>query len=127
MGKICKSLILKQAYENKWTRDRIKQISNGYFAAIHNYDLFIIDITSGETFAKLEAEQESDDAIFDFVVDPLLRYAITSHASQLLKMWIPESNEWSVVAQWKCPGRFPGSVQLDPTGKILACSTASSS
>lgn len=126
MGKICKSLILGKNYESKWTTGRIKKINGECFASIRNYDLLINNINSGETICKLE-EEESEDQIFDYTVDPDLRYAVTSHISQLLKLWIQEDGKWIVAAQWKCPGKFPGYVQIDPTGQMLVCTTAGAS
>lgn len=127
MGKICKSLVLAKSYESRWTAGRIKKIGSDCFATIRGYDLLISDVRTGDAVCRLAAEPDADDAVFDYAVDPGLRYAVTSHVSQLLKLWIREGDEWEVAAQWKCPGKFPAYVLLDPAGQTLVCATAAGS
>ncbi|KAK8898879.1 hypothetical protein M9Y10_001171 [Tritrichomonas musculus] len=123
MGKLCRSLILTKSIETHWTQGRIRQINPSFFATIRNYDVLIID-SSGDIFTTLKAEEESEDIVNDFVVDSGLRFAFTSHASQLIKMWVPNDDEWEIVAQWRCPGKFPAFLQVDPDCRFLACATA---
>lgn len=123
MPKLCRSLVLNRCIETLWTDGRIRQINSSFIATIRNFDVLIID-SDGAIYATLAAEEESDDAINDFVVDDLLRFAFTSHTSQLIKMWAPNDNEWGVVAQWKCPGKFPAFLQIDPQSHFLACATS---
>ena len=123
MGKLCRSLVLEKSIETLWTQGRIRQIDSTLFATIRNFDVVIIDST-GAVFTILKAEEESDDAINDFAIDTLLRFAFTSHASQLIKMWVRSENEWEVVSQWRCPGKFPPFLQIDPDCHFLACATA---
>ncbi|OHT13378.1 wd-repeat protein [Tritrichomonas foetus] len=126
MGRLCRSLVLERSIQTLWTTGRIRQINPSFFATIRNYDVLIID-SEGKIFATLEAEEESEDTVNDFIVDSLLRFAFTSHASQLIKMWVPNNDEWEVVAQWRLPGKFPGYLQVDPDCQLLAIATSGQS
>lgn len=123
MGKFCRSLILERSIETLWTDGRIRQVNSTCFATIRNYDVLIINST-GEVLANLKGEEESEDSVIDFAVDTLLRFAFTSYASQLIKMWVQNDDDWEIVAQWKCPGKFPPYLQIDPACRFLACATA---
>ena len=123
MGKLCRSLILDRCIETLWTRGRIRQIGSSFFGTIRNLDVLIID-SEGKVFATLPGDPESEDNVFDFYVDTMLRFAFTSHDSLLIRMWVPNDGYWAVVAQWKLPGKFPASLTVDPDCSYLACATA---
>lgn len=119
-----RSFVLKQAIETRWTKGPIKQINTSQFAVTNNMDINILDIT-GETIGILPAEEESEDGIFDFAVEASFKFAVTSHDSKLIKMWLQGNDtKWKVAAQWKCIGKYPPYLQIGNDSRILACATS---
>lgn len=126
MPKVTRSLVLAKEIKTRWTRGQLRKVNDSIFASICQFDVQLISIT-GETVGVLKAEAESEDDVIDVVVESQMRFAVTSHQSLLLKLWLFQNDDWDVVAQWKCPGKFPAFVQLDHDCQFLACATAGQS
>ncbi|EAX96761.1 wd-repeat protein, putative [Trichomonas vaginalis G3] len=123
MGKIKRSYVVEQSLQTRWGGGQIVKISSTHFATINNLEVYIIDSTSGNTAYKLEPNDESDDRVVDVAVDTLLRFAITSHESMLLKFWTNSNDKWTVYKQWKFPGNNAPSLIIDPTARGFAAIT----
>ena len=126
MPKLTRSLVLSRELKTRWTSGQLRKVNGSIFASICQYDVLLVSIT-GETVGILKAEPESEDDVIDVVVEDQMRFAITSHQSLLLKLWLFQNDEWDVAAQWKCPGKFPAFVKLDHDSQFLACATAGQS
>ena len=105
MGKIKRSFINETTIQTRWTDGNLIKISPTHFATINGLEVYIIDATSGNTSGVLAPSDESEDSVFDAAIDPLLRFAVTSHKSMLMKFWTCSDSKWSVYKQWKFPGK----------------------
>lgn len=123
MGKIKRSYVVEQNLQTRWAGGQIVKISSTHFATINNLDVFIIDSTSGNTAYKLEPVDEAEDRVVDVAVDTLLRFAITSHESMLLKFWTNSNDKWTIYKQWKFPGNNAPSLIIDPNAQTFAAIT----
>ena len=124
MGKIKRSFIESQTIQTRWGGGNLIKISQTHFATINRLEVYIIDSTSGNTAGILAPNDEADDPVFDVAVDPLLRFAVTSHESMLMKFWTCLDSKWSIYKQWKFPGKSQPSLILDPSSQKFACLTS---
>ena len=124
MGKIKRSFVIESSLQTRWNGAQIVKISSTHFATINELEVFVIDATSGRTVSVMQPNDDSEDPVFDVAVDPLMRFAVTSHNSRLIKFWTCTDSKWTVYKQWKFPGNSQPSLAIDPNCQKIAAMTA---
>lgn len=125
MGKIKRSFALESKLQTRWGGNDLVQVNQTFFASINDTIVYIIDSQNGKTVAKLQDPEDNENKIRDVAVDPLLRFAITSHevqstASALLKFWIPAEETWNVTNAWKFASSTTPALLINPEGTAFA-------